>query len=203
MAHKDHSSCLQFHPSRVLRVLLERGQLGNILVCDIALGGSHLGQGVKVRQAVVHHIGSSQALHALLQTVGEDGGNTQHLSTGLAQHINHFQHRAAGGDQILNHHDFSARLHFALNLVLAAVILMTGAHITHGQVQNGSGNGCVGNTRRRGAHQHLRFRELLFYNLSQSGLHIFPYRRSGQSQPVIAVNGAVDTGSPGKGIVRL
>ena len=93
---------------------------------------------------MVDDIGGGQTVQALLEPVGEDGHDAQNLGAGLPQGLHHFNAAAAGGDQVLHHHDLLALLQLALDAVLAAVVLVAGADIAHGQVHEMAHDGGVG-----------------------------------------------------------
>ena len=189
-------------PAFVRRIVPEFQQTGHILRRDITFLRAHLGDGIQVRQAHVLHAGLRHALHALLHAVGEDAHHAQHLSARFPQGLHGFQHAAAGGDQILHDHDLLALVQTALDAVLAAVVLIAGADVAHGQAQQVGGNGGVGDTGGGGAHQDLRLRILPLHGIGDGLLHLVPGFRSGEDQPVIAVDGALDAAGPGKGLLR-
>ena len=64
------------------------------------------------------------------------------------------------------------------------------------------GNGGVGNACGGGSHQNFRLRVLPLHGIGNGLLHLVPGFRSGEDQPVIAVDRALDAAGPGKGLLR-
>jgi len=158
--------------------------------------------GVKVAQADVFDVCRGEAVESLFHAVGEDADDDQHFGPGPAQHVHDLDHAAARGDEILDHDDLLALLQPALDLVLAAVVLGTGAHVTHRQAEKMPDDRRVGDAGGRGAHEHLAVGVLA---LDRVGDGLLDRRADGghrQYEAVVAVDGALDAAGPGEGLVR-
>ena len=62
-------------------------------------------------------------------------------------------------------------------------------------------DGGVGNTGGGGAHQDFHGGEVLADQIHQTGFHMSADFGSGQSQAVVTVDGALDAGGPGEGLI--
>ena len=151
---------------------------------------------------MVDDIRGGQPVQALLEPVSEDGCDAENLGTRLPQRLYNFNAAAGGGDQVLHHNDLLALLQPALDAVLAAVVLVAGADVAHGQVHQVAHDGRVSDAGGGRAHQHLRIRVMGADQLHQALLHGRADGGSGEGQAVVAVDGALDAAGPGEGLVR-
>ena len=174
----------------------------DILRLDLPFLGGHFTDGVEVGQGVIDDMGGGQAVQALLEPVGEDGRDTEDFGAGLPQGLHHFDAAAGSGDQILHYDDFLPLFQFALNAVLAAMVLVAGADVAHGQVHQVAHDSGVGDAGGGRAHQHLHIRVMGADQLHQPLLYVRADGGGGEGQAVVAVDGALDAGGPGKGLVR-
>ena len=147
-------------------------------------------------------MGRGQPLQPLLHPVGEDADDAQHLRPRVPEGLHHLNDAASGGDQILHHHHLPALFQPALNLVLPAMVLLSGADIAHGQPQQMGGDGGVGNAGGSGAHERFHVRVFPADGLGQGVLHIAAHLGVGEGQAVVAVHRALDAAGPDKGLLR-
>ena len=85
-----------------------------------------------------------------------------------------------------------------LDAVVASVAFRLGAHVAHGQVQDGGGDGGMGDAGGGGAHEHLAFRPVLAHEGGESVLHLLPYGGSREGEAVVAVDRAFYAACPGE-----
>ena len=100
--------------------------------------------------------------------------------------------------EVLDHDHLLPLFELALDLVAAAVILRTAAHIAHRQVEDRRGDGGVGDARGRSPHQHFGFGKAGADDLRQPLFDVSAHDRRRQRQAVVAVNRAFDAAGPCK-----
>ena len=150
---------------------------------------------------MVFDSGGGEALETGLEVVGEDGDDAEDVGAGLAEGLDDLDAAAAGGDEVLDDDDLLAGLEAALDAVLASVVLGAGANVAHGQAHQVGADGGVGDAGGGGAHEDLGVGVVAPDERDETLFDVRAHLRRGEREAVVAIDGALDAGGPGEGIV--
>ncbi len=154
---------------------------------------------IEVGKADILEVSFFKSVETFLHTVGEYGGDTENLRTCFSEGIGNFDNATACGDEVFDDNNLLTCFELTLDTVLSAVILITGANVTHGHTENMSCDSRMSDTCCGCSHKNFSFGIMLTNNLRKCVFNIASYFGSGESESVVAIYGGFDPACPGKG----